>query len=388
MLWEYLFGTIGNTKQVKKMAVVGGLGRIGSSLYSCCSLKTGIFAPSLNVAVGDIFQIRNYAARKGTREKARKKKVKAEIKKIEFIPHNLRAKKAPVYTKRIDDNEKPVSPDNVWISRAYRWPVYNFADAIECHRESSHPTVINRPNNEIYANIELDMRAVKANRFLDPFTRVVSTPHPFINDGPRPVLAFCKTHELQRSALEAGATVAGDTDLIKSIQTGDLNVDDFKFVIAHPNIITELLPVRGLMKKKFPNPKYGTLGPNIAELVAKYSFGMEYTANVSVNLNDFGWIFAAFGKLDMETSHLEENFTTLIEDVNAMRPKREGPFITKCCLVSLPLSERLKINYSKYIGEEETSGDVQEEDDDETEEREESDDETNKNDKKKAASAV
>lgn len=34
----------------------------------------------------------NEAARKGTREKARKKKVKVEIKKVGFIPHNLRKK--------------------------------------------------------------------------------------------------------------------------------------------------------------------------------------------------------------------------------------------------------------------------------------------------------
>jgi large subunit ribosomal protein L1 len=34
----------------------------------------------------------NDAARKGTREKARKKKVKVEIKKVGFIPHNLRKK--------------------------------------------------------------------------------------------------------------------------------------------------------------------------------------------------------------------------------------------------------------------------------------------------------
>lgn len=35
-------------------------------------------------------QARNYAARKGTREKARKKKVKVVIEKVGFIPHNLR----------------------------------------------------------------------------------------------------------------------------------------------------------------------------------------------------------------------------------------------------------------------------------------------------------
>lgn len=40
--------------------------------------------------VCSVFQIREYAARKGTREKARKKKVKVEEKKTEFIPHNQR----------------------------------------------------------------------------------------------------------------------------------------------------------------------------------------------------------------------------------------------------------------------------------------------------------
>lgn len=34
----------------------------------------------------------NEAARKGTREKARKKKVKVEIKKVGFIPHNMRTR--------------------------------------------------------------------------------------------------------------------------------------------------------------------------------------------------------------------------------------------------------------------------------------------------------
>ena len=67
-----------------------------------------------------------------------------------------------MFTKRVDDSLKPESPDNVWISKPYRWPVYDFAEAVECHRETHHPTVMNKPDSEIFANIELDMRAVKA----------------------------------------------------------------------------------------------------------------------------------------------------------------------------------------------------------------------------------
>lgn len=43
--------------------------------------------------MNEVLQVRNYAARKGTREKARKKKVKVEVKKAEFVPYSLRRKK-------------------------------------------------------------------------------------------------------------------------------------------------------------------------------------------------------------------------------------------------------------------------------------------------------
>jgi large subunit ribosomal protein L1 len=56
------------------------------------------------------------------------------------------------------------------------------------------------------------------NRYLDEFTRIVSVPHPFQTDSARSVLVFCKSAELQRSALEAGATIAGATELIKNVQ--------------------------------------------------------------------------------------------------------------------------------------------------------------------------
>lgn len=82
----------------------------------------------------------------------------------------------------------------------------------------------------------------------------------------------------------------------------------------------------------------------------------------------------------MDTSHLEENFSALLKDVNSMRPNREGPFITKCCLVAPPSPERLKVDYSQYI-EEDTS--KREEEDDEEEENE-----TDKSELEKTSAAV
>lgn len=82
----------------------------------------------------------------------------------------------------------------------------------------------------------------------------------------------------------------------------------------------------------------------------------------------------------MDTSHLEENFSALLKDVNSMRPNREGPFITKCCLVAPPSPERLKVDYSQYIDEHASK---REEEDDEEEENE-----TDKSELEKTSAAV
>jgi large subunit ribosomal protein L1 len=73
---------------------------------------------------------------------------------------------APRITKRIDDIMKPYPQDNVWCSKYYKWPVYSFAAAVQCHRETHHPTVYNSPDAELYVNLELDVRAAKAVIFL------------------------------------------------------------------------------------------------------------------------------------------------------------------------------------------------------------------------------
>ena len=119
----------------------------------------------LRVGVNEILQARNYAARKGTREKARKKKVKVEVKKAEFVTHSLRKRTALRITKRINDSMKPDPVDNVWYSGYYKWPVYRFADAVQCHRETHHPTVFNSPDEDLYVHLELDMRVVKVVTF-------------------------------------------------------------------------------------------------------------------------------------------------------------------------------------------------------------------------------
>lgn len=295
----------------------------------------------------------NLAARKGTREKARKAKVKKVVEKVGFIRHDMRNKgklNLNQTNKHIDDSWKQDPTDNCWVSKYYKWKVYTVEEAILCHRETHHPTMINLPNAPLHAHIELNMQAEKVTRFVDNFQRMVAIPHKFEHGENRNIIVFAKGQESLKEATDAGATLVGGVELIKEIQNGDLQISEYPFVLAHPNILPDLVVIRGLLKKnKFPNPRHGTLGVELADMVKKYLHGIQYSAEKDENQKDFGQIVACVGSLQMDPKQLEENLATLLKDVNAMRPKREGQFITRVLLKSPPSGETLKIDPFLYV---------------------------------------
>ncbi|XP_055850966.1 39S ribosomal protein L1, mitochondrial [Episyrphus balteatus] len=293
------------------------------------------------------------AARKGTREKARKKKVKVEVKKVGFIPHNQRNKGLNLskVSKHVDDSWKAIPKDNCYVGKYYRWNVYTVAEAIQCHRETHDPSMYNVPNAPLDVEIELNMQAEKANRFVDNFNRMAMIPHKFDHGDERKILAFTKENHLIAEARQAGASLVGGVELIKDITNGDLLLTDYHFIIAHTNILPELVSLRGLLKRKFPNPRSETLGTNLAEMIKKFSDGVSYAATKDEHQQDFGMIKTCIGTLDMDVKHLEENLASLLKDVNSMRPKREGKFITRVLLKSPPSSEQLKIDPFLYVPE-------------------------------------
>uniref|UniRef100_T1GK75 Large ribosomal subunit protein uL1m n=1 Tax=Megaselia scalaris TaxID=36166 RepID=T1GK75_MEGSC len=289
------------------------------------------------------------AARKGTREKARKKKVKVEVKKVGFIPHNQRDKnklKIIRADRHVDDSWKAIPLDNVYVGKYYRWRVYSVEEAIECHRETHHPTMFNVPDAPLVAEIELNTQAEKANRFVDNFQRMATIPYKFDHGEDRKILVFTKENELIAEARNAGASLVGGIELIKDITNGELLLSDYQYVIAHPNILPELVSLRGLMKRKFPNPKSGTLGADLTDMIKNYS------AAKDEHQQNFGLIKATIGHLNMDSKHLEANLKSLLEDINSVRPKREGKFITRVLLKSFPSGEQLKIDPFVYIPEE------------------------------------
>lgn len=140
--------------------------------------------------------------------------------------------------------------------------------------------------------------------------------------------------------------------MVKDVQNGELNLKEYDYILAHPNVLPDLVTLRGLLKKRFPSPKSGTLGVNITEMVNKFKNGIQYAAEADDNQNDFGLVTTSIGKLSMDTKHLEANLKAILEDINTFRPKREGPFITRVLLKSAPSKEMFKIDPFQYVAEE------------------------------------
>lgn len=97
--------------------------------------------------------------------------------------------------------------------------------------------------------------------------------------------------------MDAGAKLTGGLELIKNIQSGQILLQDYNYYIAHTDILTELVSLRGLMKRKFPNPKMGTLDVDMKATVERILYGINYTAIKDEYEKDFGEIKTVIGKV-------------------------------------------------------------------------------------------
>ncbi|CAH2085194.1 unnamed protein product [Euphydryas editha] len=130
---------------------------------------------------------------------------------------------------------------------------------------------------------------------------------------------------------------------------GEIKLGDYDYIIAHPNILTDLVPIRGLMKRRFPNVRSGTLDPNITDLVRKFAAGVQYRVVKDEHQQNFGSVEVPVGRLNMETKQIAENVDALLKDIQSIRPKRDGLFITRCFLLSPPSPEKLKIDPFRHV---------------------------------------
>lgn len=133
--------------------------------------------------------------------------------------------------------------------------------------------------------------------------------------------------EAADKAKQAGADTVGFEDLAESLKKGDLNYD---VIIATPEAMPmvgklgQVLGPRGLM----PNPKVGTVTPNVEEAVRKTKAGQAI-----FRADKGGIIHASIGRTNFSATQIADNLRALVTDIRKLKPTgATGTYIKKLTL--------------------------------------------------------
>jgi large subunit ribosomal protein L1 len=137
-------------------------------------------------------------------------------------------------------------------------------------------------------------------------------------------VAVFATGEAAEAAREAGADIVGADDLAEEVEGGKM---DFDLVIASPDMMPlvgrlgRTLGPRGLM----PNPKTGTVTPDVAKAVGEFKGG-----KVEYRTDRYGNVHVPIGKASFDPDALATNFFAVIDELQRAKPaSAKGRYIKK-----------------------------------------------------------
>ena len=154
------------------------------------------------------------------------------------------------------------------------------------------------------------------------------------------VAVFARADKAE-AAKAAGAEIVGAEDLLDHIQAGNF---DFDRVIATPDMmglvgrLGKVLGPKGLM----PNPKLGTVTPNVAEAVKAAKGGQ-----IEFRVEKAGIIHAGLGKASFTAADLRKNFDAFVDAIVKAKPTgAKGKYVKKIALRST-MGPGLKVDTSE-----------------------------------------
>ena len=146
------------------------------------------------------------------------------------------------------------------------------------------------------------------------------------------------------AALAAGADIVGAEDLAERVQKE--NFMDFDVVVASPDMmgvvgrLGKILGPRGLM----PNPKAGTVTPDVARAVTEAKAG-----KIEYRLDKSNIIHCPIGKASFGSEKLTENFDTIIKAIVAAKPAAAKGQYIRSCVISTTMGPGIKVATNKYM---------------------------------------
>jgi len=144
----------------------------------------------------------------------------------------------------------------------------------------------------------------------------------------------------QEAARAAGADIVGLEDLAEKVKAGQF---DFDVVIASPDAMRvvgqlgQILGPRGLM----PNPKVGTVSPDVAAAVKNAK-----TGQVRYRVDKAGIVHCTIGKASFEASALKENLQALMADLQKAKPPAAKGIFLKRVTLSSTMGPGVAVDYS------------------------------------------
>jgi large subunit ribosomal protein L1 len=147
----------------------------------------------------------------------------------------------------------------------------------------------------------------------------------------------------QDAARAAGADIVGLEDLAEKVKAGQM---DFDVVIASPDAMRivgqlgQILGPRGLM----PNPKVGTVSPDVANAVKNAKSGQ-----VRYRVDKAGIVHCTIGKAAFESLALRENLQALINDLQRAKPATSKGIYLKRVTLSSTMGPGVVVDHSTLV---------------------------------------
>lgn len=212
--------------------------------------------------------------------------------------------------------------ENVKIAKEY-----SLEDAIKALKEVS--------NVKFTESLDCAIRLGVDPKHADQMVRgTVSLPH---GTGKKVRVLVITKEPKAKEALDAGAEYAGFEEYLEKIKEGWTDVD---VIIASPDAMAELgklgriLGPRGLM----PNPKTGTVTPDVAKAVKEVKAG-----KIDFRVDKTGIVHASLGKLSFTEDQLVDNVKEFLKTIIKLKPSSAKGTYVKSLFLSSTMGPGLQI---------------------------------------------
>ncbi|MBD42297.1 MAG: 50S ribosomal protein L1 [Pelagibacteraceae bacterium] len=196
---------------------------------------------------------------------------------------------------------------------------YNLDEAIDLIKNS--PAAKFEETLDIAINLSLN-----AGKTDQSVRGAINLPH---GTGKNIRIAVVAKDENASKARESGADIVGDTDFIKSIESGEINFDR---LIATPDMMPQLAKIGQILGPKglMPNPKLGTVTNDVSKAIKDAKKGQVQFKN-----DKSGIIHAGVGKLSFDKEKLRDNIKTFFEAILKNKPEGiKGSYVKRVSIAS------------------------------------------------------